>query len=73
MNRIVWYLVFALVIAHQDFWYWADPTVVFGMPIGLVYHIGLSIACSLVWAYVCYFAWPKELEGYDEEIEVTKK
>lgn len=67
MRLIVWILVLLLILAHQDTWNWSDDRLVLGMPIGLTYHIGLSIATSLVWAFVCYFAWPKDLDEIDEQ------
>ena len=56
--------VAALYALHQDFWFWRDPRLVFGvLPIGLVYHAVYCLACAgLMWALV-KFAWPRELEG----------
>ncbi|MEL7499327.1 MAG: DUF3311 domain-containing protein [Planctomycetota bacterium] len=72
MNRVVLYLVLILVVLHTDFWFWSSSETVLGMPIGLTYHIGLSIVTSVVWAGVCFFAWPKELEGYDDDVSKGK-
>lgn len=66
MRSIVWILVLLLFLAHQDSWNWTDDRLVLGMPIGLTYHIGLSIVVSLVWALACFFAWPDELDELDE-------
>ena len=73
MNRAVWYLVFLLVIAHHDFWYWDKSDTVLGMPIGLAYHIALSIGVAVFWALVCVFAWPQELEETDLDSEGGKQ
>ena len=36
MKILIWLLVAALLIAHQDYWNWTDRSLVFGfMPIGL--------------------------------------
>lgn len=53
-----------LYLLHQDFWFWRDGTLVFGvLPVGLVYHALYCLACAaLMWALV-KFAWPRELEG----------
>ena len=67
MRLIVWILVLLLILAHQDTWNWSDDRLVVGMPIGLTYHLGLSIATALVWAFVCFFAWPKDLEEIDDQ------
>jgi hypothetical protein len=55
--------VIALYVLHQDFWFWRDGTLVFGvMPIGLFYHAMYCLAASvLMWALVT-FAWPRGLE-----------
>lgn len=64
MKYVIWLLVLALVIVHQDIWFWNDETLVFGfIPIGLAYHAGISIAASIVWFLATIFAWPKALEG----------
>jgi len=52
-----------LYFLHQDFWFWrtARP-IVFGLPIGLLYHAGYCLAvCLLMWLLV-RFAWPAGLE-----------
>ena len=55
--------VLALYLLHQDFWFWRDSRLVFGvMPIGLFYHAAYCVACAgLMWALV-KFAWPEGLE-----------
>jgi hypothetical protein len=61
MKIFAWILVLALLIAHQDYWNWdSDLRMFYGLPIGLVYHIGLSIAAAVVWWIVCLEAWPKD-------------
>lgn len=63
MRYVIWTLVAILIIVHQDFWYWEDDTLVFGfMPIGLLYHAGISMAAGFTWWLATMFAWPKVLE-----------
>jgi hypothetical protein len=52
-----------VALAHQDFWFWDDARLVFGvLPVGLAYHVGYSLlAAAVVWAVV-RFAWPARLE-----------
>lgn len=52
-----------LYLLHQDFWFWRDGRLVFGvLPVGLFYHAVYCVACAaLMWALV-KFAWPRELE-----------
>ena len=48
--------------AWQETELWDDDRLVAGMPIGLTYHIGISVAASGVWLLACLFAWPRELD-----------
>jgi hypothetical protein len=68
---IVWLGTLALLLLHQDFWFWDNyETEVFGfMPIGLAYHAGFSIVAALWWGAVMSFAWPHHLEALAEEQE----
>ncbi|MDA8745886.1 DUF3311 domain-containing protein [Rubripirellula amarantea] len=64
MKQVVWILIVALLILHQDFWYWTDGHLVFGfMPIGLFYHACISLAAGITWWMATEFCWPAELEG----------
>ena len=64
---IIAVLVLAMLILHQDNWFWTDGTLVFGfIPVGLFYHACLSVAASVVWYLATKIAWPVEL------IEETK-
>ncbi len=52
-------LVLLLLILHQDTWFWTDDTLIFGfMPIGMFWHVCISIAASLTWALATKIAWP---------------
>jgi len=63
MPLIAWLLVVLLMVLHQDWWLWDNNTLLFGfMPVGLAWHIGISIAASLLWAHICFWHWPKELD-----------
>jgi hypothetical protein len=62
-------LVALLLIAHQDYWNWDDATLVFGvLPMGLFYHLCISLAASAVWFIGVTFAWPKTFSELDAEI-----
>lgn len=62
MRKIVWPLLALLVILHHDFWFWNDPTLVAGwFPIGLLYHVGLSLVAAAFWLCVVKCAWPSKL------------
>ncbi len=57
-------LIAAVYAAHQDFWNWKKPEpMVFGfLPIGLAYHAGYSIVCSVLMFILVQTAWPRHLE-----------
>jgi len=52
----------ALYLLHNDIWYWNDPSLVLGLPIGLLYHFGFCIAASLLLLLLVTYAWPRHLE-----------
>lgn len=65
-------LIALLLIFHQDNWYWTDSTLVGGfMPIGLLYHAGISLAAAFVWFLATIFLWPKEIELDDRSLVHT--
>jgi hypothetical protein len=62
MRKLAWSLLGLLVILHHDFWFWHDPTLVAGwFPIGLLYHVGLSIVAAGFWLFVVKCVWPSAL------------
>ena len=59
MKYVVWGLVVALIVLHQDNWNWTDTTLVWGfMPKTLLYHAGISFSAGVVWYLATIFAWP---------------
>lgn len=63
MKKVVWGLVLALIVLHQDNWFWEDSTLVFGfMPITLLYHACISLAAGCTWWLAVIFAWPEGLD-----------
>lgn len=60
---IIALLVLVLLILHQDNWFWTDSRLVFGfMPIGLLWHAGISVGASLTWLLATKISWPVEPE-----------
>jgi len=59
MNRVSWLILFVLVVLHHDFWFWSDSTLIAGwLPIGLAYHMGLTLVAVAFWCFVVKTAWP---------------
>lgn len=64
MRKLIWILAAALLVLHQDVWFWDDRTLVFGfMPIGMFYHAMFSIAAACLWAAAVKWAWPSDVEA----------
>ena len=61
-------LLIALVVLyllHNDLWWWNDPSLVLGMPIGLTYHVLYCFAAAGLMALLVRFAWPQDLASED--------
>ena len=60
-SRLIWAGVCLLIILRQDVWFWNDPALVLGiLPIGLAWHVGISIAAALLWLTATRIAWPAD-------------
>lgn len=65
-NPWQWPLYAALLVLyllHNDLWLWDDATLVFGLPVGLVYHVGFSLATGIVLTLLVLKAWPDHLDA----------
>ena len=61
-----WIALVALIILHHDWWFWNDPHVVLGfLPIGLAYHVLISLAAGALWAWAAFYGLSEYLS--DEE------
>lgn len=74
MKAVVFVLLLALTVAHQDFWWRFDHrTLVFGfLPVSLAYHIGVSIAACILWGLACRYCWPKGLDAEEVSTYQTR-
>ena len=59
---LLYALLVVLYLLHNDLWLWNDASLVFGLPAGLAYHIGFSIATSVVLTLLVIYAWPEHLD-----------
>ena len=66
MRRFVLLALAVLFVLRYDFWWWNDPGMVFGLPIGLAYHIAFCFAVTAVMALVVRHAWPHEVVDTDD-------
>jgi hypothetical protein len=64
-RKVVYLLLAALFLLHQDFWLWSDKSLVLGLlPAGLAYHILYSLLSAAVWYLAIQHAWPEESETF---------
>jgi len=57
-----------LLLLHNDVWLWDDGSLVLGLPVGMTYHVGYSVAAFVLLLLLLKFAWPGHLEaGKDRE------
>tara|TARA_B100000405_G_scaffold218076_1_gene154455 strand:- start:421 stop:675 length:255 start_codon:yes stop_codon:yes gene_type:complete len=69
-RNFVWLLFVLMFLAHQDFWWWDDSSLILGfLPVGLAYHALFSMACAGLGWLAIKKAWPSELEAFAEENE----
>ncbi len=61
IRGLLYALLVLLFLLHNDFWLWSTPRLVFGLPIGLLYHIGYCGAAALLMA-----ALVKARGGWDD-------
>lgn len=75
MKRLVIALVVLLIVLHQDFWWWdsVDPLVFGFMPIGLAWHVLISIAASFVWYLASRYCWPAGVDVADHEAAAPRQ
>ena len=63
MKWLLTLLVIIVYVLHQDYWQWADRSLVLGiLPVGLAYHAGYCILAACLMAVLVKTAWPAELE-----------
>ncbi len=58
-------ILFLLLILFFNFWMWDNNALILGMPINLLYHIGLCVLTTLSMLVIVRLAWPHHL---DEEV-----
>ena len=68
-KKLFWLVLIVLILLHHDWWFWSDATLLFGfLPIGLAYHIGISLAAGTLWAVAVFYAMPEVFEADTEEV-----
>jgi hypothetical protein len=72
---LIFLMIAAIYVLHQDYWNWSSTDVVFGfLPVGLAYHAGYSILAAIMMAILVKFAWPSHLEKSEpHDTTIVKK
>ena len=65
-RRLLYAALVALALLHHDLWFWNDGRIVFGLPVGLLYHIGFCFAATVLMLLLVRFAWPEGLEAEED-------
>ena len=60
-------ILFLLLILFFNFWMWDNNALILGMPINLLYHIGLCVLTTLSMLVIVRLAWPHHLDEEDAE------
>jgi hypothetical protein len=72
MKRFILVLILALSVLHHDVWWWTSEERVLGfIPIGLAWHVFISMAAAAIWALAVFTCWPDELDKRFAESEMT--
>lgn len=69
LRWILYLAIFGLYLLHNDLWLWDDSSLLMGLPIGLLYHIGFCFAAAALMTLLVTYSWPDWLE-VDEEDEI---
>ena len=60
-----------LLLLHNDVWLWDDASLTLGLPVGMTYHIGYSVAAFVLFLLLVKFAWPRHLEAGKDKGETS--
>lgn len=75
MKYVVGLILVLLVVLHQDFWNWRriQPLVFGFIPIGLAWHVGISLAAGFVCWLAVRFCWPPDVDALDDLPEPAER
>lgn len=68
MKALVVVAVILLMLLHHDYWNWDtyEPLLFGFIPIGLAWHVGISIGAGIAWFLAVKFCWPSDVDAIDE-------
>lgn len=65
IKNLLYLVLVILYILHNDLWFWDNPELVLGIPIGLFYHILYCFAASIMLFLLIKYAWPEIVKEVD--------
>ncbi len=72
MKWVLAALTVALIVVHQDFWFWNKVDPAFGfLPVGLWYHALYCVAAAVLMALFVGVMWPRHLESIEDQAPPT--
>ena len=72
MKRFLYAALLLFLVLHNDFWWWDDASFLFGLPIGLTYHLLYCLALSLLFWLLVRWAWPADLDSQETQQKPQK-
>ncbi len=60
-------VLLVLLILFFNVWMWNNDALILGLPINLLYHIGLCVLTTLSMLVIVRLAWPHYLDVEDAE------
>ena len=67
IKNILYLVILIVYILHNDLWFWNNPTIIMGIPVGLFYHLIYCFIASILLFLLIKFAWPKIVEEVDQD------
>ena len=55
-------LIPILVVLFENVWLWDNDSLILGLPVNLLYHIGFCVVVAAVMLVVVRRAWPRYLD-----------
>ena len=55
-------LIPILAVLFENVWLWDDDSLILGLPVNLLYHIGFCVLVAAVMLVVVKCAWPRYLD-----------
>lgn len=52
LKIVLYCLLVLLFVLHNDFWLWDNAQIVFGIPVGLLYHIVYCLVATILMAII---------------------